>query len=217
MPSMNTLRYSSLLLLLLVSLSLTAQNDSVFSPRLRLGADISGLARYYFEPEIIAWELAADYEWRENWFVAAESGALHIDILRETHNYRAQGAFFRLGMDYNVLQNDILNDLGIVIVSARYGFGQLSQEAPTILISMPNWDPFTTDLSKEPFYAHWLDIGGGIKTRLFGQVYMGWNLRIRFMMHQTPSPGMDPYMISGFGKNTGKAPVMVHYYLYYRI
>ncbi len=214
---MNILKYFYLLLLLLVSLSLRAQNDTIFSPRLRLGADISGLARFYFEPEIIAWEVAADFEWRKNWFVAAESGALHVDIFRETHNYKANGAFFRLGADYNVLQNNMLSDLGIVVVSARYGFGQLSQEAPTVIISMPNWDPFTTDISREPFFAHWFEIGGGIKTRLFGQVFMGWNLRTRFMIHQTTSPGMDPYMISGFGKNTGKASVMVHYYLYYRI
>ena len=213
---MNTLKYIFLLWLLPVSSVIAAQNDTIFSPHFRLGVDISGLARYYFEPEIIQGEISLDYEWKNDWFVAAEAGFIQMDVQRASHAYLANGFFFRLGPDYNVLKKENQANIGQIVLSARYGYGLLSQQAPEISIHMPGWDPLQTHVDAENFHAHWLEFGGGIKTRLWKNVFLGWNVRTRFLVSQTKSPGMDPYMISGYGKNDGKTAVMVHYYIYYR-
>lgn len=213
---MRILNYFILLLLLPVSHMLAGQSDTLFSPSLRLGADVSGLVRYYFEPETMSLELSADYEWRKDWFVTAEAGMLDIDIRRETHNYLANGYFLRAGADYNILNKHTLSRTGIVYASLRYGYGLLNHEAPGITISMPYWDDFNTGISNETIHAHWLETGGGIKTRLAGNIYLGWTLRARFMLYRSPSPGIDPYYISGFGKIKNNPAVMVHYYIYYQ-
>lgn len=213
---MKILNYFILLLLLPVSQMLSGQSDTLFSPSFRFGADVSGLVRYYFEPETMSYEFSADYEWKHNWFAAAEAGMLNINIQRETHNYQANGYFLRTGVDYNLLKNTTISRIGIVYASLRYGYGLLNHKAPGITISMPYWDDYHTGISAETIHAHWLETGGGLKTRLAGNFYIGWSLRARFLLYRSASPGIDPYYLSGFGKMKSNPSVMVHYYIYYQ-
>jgi len=51
---------------------------------------------------------------------------------------------------------------------------------------------------------------------MFWNIHIGWSLRVRFLVYKSSTPGMEPYSLSGFGKNEGKPAVMVHYYIYYK-
>lgn len=199
------------------SLYSKGDTDTLFHPSARVGIDLSGFARNLLEPETISYEFSADLEWRQNWFAAIETGFLAIDITKDTHNYAAGGYFLRTGIDYNVLRNNAQERAGIVYGLLRYGFGYTNHEAPEITISNPYWGDINTAIPKEDIWSHWFELGGGIKTRLAGNIYMGWTLRARFLIYKSSPLSMEPYYLAGFGKYNDKPSVMVHYYIYYKL
>ncbi len=215
---MNIFKYSCLILILINSMPAQAneQEDTLFARSVRVGVDLSGLARQYFEPEVQSWELMADLEWRRNWFAVVEAGWVGIDVERPRHQYQASGVFFRMGINHNLMQKYDPKEVGIGYALFRYGFGRLQHKAPGISIENPYWGDFDTEVDSESISAHWLEIGGGLTTKLIGKVYAGWSLRARLMLKRTEDIAMDPYYISGFGRTQDQIPVMIHFHLFYR-
>lgn len=213
---MNILKYIFLTLALSsISLIAAAQNDTIFRPAARLGLDVSGFARHLIEAETLPVELSFDYEWRKNYFAAAEAGWLNVDVNRETHRYNAQGYFFRTGIDIGILGGDVRNPNDHVLISVRYGYGRLRQEAPYILISDGYWGDYETSVDPETYQAHWLEAGLGMKTSIWKNLFLGWSLRGRVRVAATSDPNMEPYFISGYGRSNNAA-LMLHYSIYYR-
>lgn len=203
---------------MLISLTAKAEEpDSLhFRPTLSLGYDLSGLARNLLEPDVFMHGFSAAYEWQPNWFAALEAGTMRADIERETHNYDASGVFFRAGINYNLFQNKAGMEGEEIFLSVRYGYGTLSHEAPRIVINNPYWGPSSFTMERENYSAHWGEIGGGLKARLFWNIYLGWDVRIRFILAQTKDAAMSPYYISGYGRGKNNSAVMLHYSVYYK-
>ncbi len=211
------LRYFFLLTMVAYSLPLLPANDTLFAPSIRVGLDVSGLARHLLEPEVMDSELSVDIEWRKNHFLALEAGLVSVNVDKESHRYQSDGFFFRLGPDFNVLGRGDHNPNDLVLLSFRYGYGRLKQEAPFILISDPYWGDFEDALDSESYQAHWLEAGLGLKAEVFRHFFVGWALRGRLLVARSSRTGMDPYIISGYGKHSGSTNLMLHYHLMYRI
>ncbi|MBW6497080.1 MAG: hypothetical protein K0B09_01695 [Bacteroidales bacterium] len=207
------------ILILAHSLSAKAQQEAdtlVFRPSLSLGYDLSGLALNLLEPEVFMHGASLGYEWRPNWIAAIELGNMDIGVQRETHTYEASGVFFRAGLSYNLLQDNPRMQGEEVFLSFRYGFGTLTHEAPRITVDEPYWGSVEGSFEQAGYSAHWAEIGGGLKTKLFWHIYLGWDLRLRLMLARNPGSEMNPYYISGFGRNKGNSAVMLHYSVYYK-
>jgi hypothetical protein len=216
---MNISRYLSLLLILLAAGKgpALAEPDSTFIPALRAGLDVSSIARHLMEPAARTLEATIDWEWRKNWFAAAEAGTLQVGVDKSSHNYQANGWFFRLGADYNFLKRPDPTHQDVVVASLRYGYGSLRHEAPFVRITDPFWGSLETVIPTESFSAHWLEFGGGLKTRIGRHFFLGWSVRTRFLISRKGGEQMDPYTISGYGRSDRNTVVMMHYALYYRI
>lgn len=192
------------------------QDTLLFRPTVSLGYDLSGLVRNYFEPEVLMQGVSASVEWQPNWFAVLEAGNMDVAVARETHNYDAQGLFFRTGVNYNLFQKNKAMKGEEISLALRYGFGWLSHEAPRIIITEPYWGQVEDSFEAAGYSAHWAEIGGGLKTKLFWNIYLGWDLRIRLMLARNPGSDMEPYYISGFGRNEGNTSVMLHYSVIYK-
>lgn len=213
---MNILRYIFLILVLSATNSLAAaEQDTLFSPSIRIGADLSGFVRNIWERETLPVEFSVDFEWRKNHFIAAEAGWLNVEVAKETHEYTAGGYFFRAGADFNILERSPEHPNDVLLLSLRYGFGKLDHEAPNIIISDPLWGDYQTGIDAETYSAHWLEAGIGMKSEIFSNVFLGWSLRGRLRVSSTSDPGMEPYRISGFGKSQNTT-LTFHYSILYR-
>lgn len=206
------------LLALAISTAAQAQDPDpvVFRPGLSLGYDVSGIARRLIEPQVFMHGISAGYEWQPNWTASAELGTLNIDIRKETHHYLASGFFLRGGVNYNLLQKRATMPGEELYISVRYGYGNLTHQAPYILINDPYWGPFETLKQQASFVAHWAEIGGGLKTKLFWNIFIGWDLRVRMKLSSHSDNDMEPYYISGFGKEKNNSAIMLHYSVYYK-
>jgi hypothetical protein len=214
---MNTSRFLFLLLLTAVSSKLPGQPDTLFRPSLRVGFDVSAMARSFLAPEVRVLEVSSDLEWRENWFAAIEGGMVDIDMERSTHSYEAGGWFLRFGADYNFLHKKDAIHQDLVIASVRYGMGRLTHMAPLIVVSDPYWGDYSTSMESGRHLGHWLEFGGGLKTRIGRNFFMGWSVRTRFLITQSRESLITPYMLPGYGRSGKNTTVMLHYSLYYRI
>ncbi len=206
------------LLALAISTAAKAQDTDtlVFRPSLSLGYDVLGMARKLIEPQVFMHGVSLGYQWRPNWTASIELGTLDIDILKETHHYLARGFFLRTGVNYNLLQRRASMPGEELFVSVRYGFGNLTHEAPYILINNPYWGRFETLKQPANYASHWAEIGGGLKTKLFWNIFIGWDLRIRMKLSSKSEIDMEPYYISGFGKGKNNSAIMLHYSVYYK-
>jgi len=213
---MTTSRFLFLILALTISHRLPASSEPRHSPSLRLGVDISGIGRQLISPESLTAEFSADLEWKKNFFAALEGGWMDVDISRETHSYLASAYFVRAGADFNLLERtpETLHD--VVLISLRYGYSNMQHQAPRVVVPDPYWGNYQTSVGKEPYHAHWLEAGLGLKTRVWHQFFMGWSLRGRLLISHTRDPEMEPYLIGGFGQAGSNTSLMLHYHLYYR-
>ncbi|TVQ12289.1 MAG: hypothetical protein EA361_11455 [Bacteroidetes bacterium] len=183
---------------------------------IRLGFDVSALARQIVEPEVQQFEFSLDSEVAFNWFAVADGGFMRVNGDREDFRYSASGFFGRLGFDYNLLKriHPAQNDL--VLVGMRYGFSALSHEAPFYDITNPYWGDYTGQLEKGNYSLHWIEFSGGVKTEVFSNVFLGWYLKTRIRLTETKEPELNPYYIGGYGRGVRTAPIMVHFSIMYR-
>ena len=200
-----------------MNLSLAASdNDTIFHPSVRVGVDVSGFARQIIEPEVLPVEVSVDFEWKENLFAVVEAGMLAVKVEKETHQYTADGYFGRAGADFNLLQYITGPTNDAVLLSLRYGYSRIRQEAPFIMIPDDYWGNHETSIDRDVYQAHWLEAGIGLKTEVLRNFFIGWSLRGKVLLNATSEPAMDPYYVGGYGSSGGNTAMTLHYSLSYR-
>jgi len=196
-----------------------SQNDTIYPNSVRFGVEVSYPVRSIFEPAIEQYEGSLDFEFHPNCYGVLEGGMLMVDIKREDFEYYTNGHFFRTGINFNVLGNEVLDDNDMVYVGLRYGYSKQSHGADNIIVSDGYWDeePFITSIEKVDFSAHWGELVGGVKTELFTNLFIGWSLRVRLRMSVTDETMIKPYRIGGFGRGANNTALGFNYSIFYRI
>lgn len=223
---MNTSRFFLLLTMVTISVTLSAQNEQepdtlvkepAVVPFIRLGFDVSSVARAFTEPEVRQFEISADSELLRNWFFNLEGGILMVNSEQESFTYNASGFFFRTGVDFNLLGRPHAEQNDLVLIGFRYAYSSLWHEAPFYLLDNPYWGSHTGSIDRSSYYAHWVEFAGGVKTEVFKNFFLGWTLRTRIPLVKTKDPEIQPYYIGGFGQGKRRAPVMVHFSAFYKL
>lgn len=139
---------------------------------------------------------------KDKYFPVFEMGIGEADHEgREIDNrYKTRAPYFRLGADYNFTKKHNGNRLFLGI---RYAFSAYNYD---ILAASPLTDPVWGD-SRIINYSglhgrnQWAEVVLGVETRLWTIVRMGWDMRIKFRIHERVDPICEPWYVPGFGKN----------------
>ena len=215
---MRILKYiSSLLLLILLSSSLPAQQQGSRVRGPRIGYDLASLARLYFEPERKIFTISVDYEAWQDIYPVIEFGYQNVGITRDNYNYVSNGIFGRAGVDVNILKYEESDLYDMLYAGLRYGISYMTHQADDIFIK----DDYFGDLNgasvvENQINAHWISVVGGIRVELFDNFFMGWSVLANIKLAQTEDLNMVPYNIPGFGKGDKRASVVINYTLAYR-
>jgi hypothetical protein len=194
-----------------------ADSVRIFRPFIRLGVDISSVGRNFFEPEVSQYEFVLDAEFRYNWFAVMEGGFSSAAASGETYSYSSQGMFARLGVDYNLMRRPLLSSNDLFLVGLRYGYSITQHQAPYYSITNPYWGDFNGSVQESNFGLHFLEFSGGVRTEVFRNFFLGWNIKTRVRLAETGNSLINPYFIAGYGHGKRRAPVMAHFYMLYRI
>lgn len=203
------LRFIFSLSLLCVSLFGKAQTKDtakVMYPErygLRLGTDLHKIARSFYEKDYRGFEIVGDYRLTKRFYIAGEIGTEDKTVDDDRLNFTTKGTYFKAGFDYNSFEN-WLDMENMIYVGMRYGVSSFNHTLNNYKIYDPtNYYGENTVISGEKFdglNASWLEVVGGIKAELFYNLYLGFSVRLNYLVSNKRPEGFDNLFIPGYNR-----------------
>ena len=222
-----TLKFIFSLALLCFSLLGTAQTRDttkvVYPERygLRIGVDLHRLTKSLYDSNYKGLEVVADYRLTNRFYIAGEIGNEDKTVEDDRLNFTTKGTYFKVGFDYNSFEN-WLDMENMIYVGMRYGVSSMSQTLNTYKIYDPsNYYGETIITSSEKFdglSASWLEVVGGIKAELFNNLYLGFSVRLNYLVTNKQPDNFENLYIPGFNRTyDGKFGAGINYTVSYFI
>lgn len=215
----HMLKYSFSILFTLVSLVNYAQDSSVNEKAnqkskdtlkktqrygLRVGADLSKLARSIYDKDYKGLELVADYRLTKKMYLAGELGNENKTTDDDRINFTTKGTYFKVGFDSNFYEN-WLDMENMVHLGLRYGVSSFSQQLNSYKIyDTSGYFPTVPDVAAGTKYdglsAQWIEVVAGMKAKLFNNLYAGFSVRMNYLVSQKRPDNFDNLYIPGYNR-----------------
>lgn len=170
---------------------------------LRIGADLSKLARTAFEDGYTGFEVLGDLRFSKRFYAAAELGNETRDWDEENLTASTKGSYIKLGADFNMYRN-WLGMNNAIYAGLRYGLASFSQELTgyrvfTSDITFPT-EFITTDQKFSGLAAGWVELQVGVKTEIVNNLYLSLNLQLKRLISDDKPGNFDNLIIPGFNR-----------------
>jgi hypothetical protein len=169
----------------------------------RVGADLYRLTKSLYDKNYQGLEFVGDYRISQKFYIAGEFGNENKTVDDDRFNFTTKGTYFKVGFDYNSYEN-WLNMENMIYVGMRYGVSSFSQTLNTYSIYDPtNYYGITILNSGEKFNgltAGWIEIIGGIKAEVFNNLYVGFSLRLNYLVSNKRPENFDNLYIPGYNR-----------------
>lgn len=199
--------------IVLVSFSLMAQettntpNDTI--PRkiekfgLRVGTDLSKLARTALEDGYTGFEIMGDFRFSKRFYAAAEIGNETRDWDEENLTATTKGSYIKLGADFNAYRNWVGME-NLIHVGLRYGFATFSQELTGygVYTSNPTFPTEFVLINNEftGLTASWIELQAGVKVEVWDNLFLGVNVQLKRKFAEDKPDNFDNLIIPGFNR-----------------
>ena len=188
---------------------------------LRVGVDLHKIARSFYEKDYRGFEVVGDYRLSKRFYIAGEIGNEDKTVDDDRLNFTTKGTYFKVGFDYNSFEN-WLDMENMIYAGMRYGVSSFSQTLNSYTIYDPtNYYGENTIISGSEFdglNASWLEFVGGIKAELFNNLYMGFSVRLNYLVSNKKPDNFDNLFIPGYNRTyDGKFGAGFNYTLSYFI
>ncbi len=170
----------------------------------RVGVDLSKIARSFYENDYKGLELVGDYRLTKRYYIAGELGNEEKTVNDERLNFTTKGTFFKVGLDYNLYEN-WLDMENLVYIGGRYGVSSFSQTLNSYKVydRYPYFGFPQNIESGEKFTgltAQWIEVLLGVKAKVINNFYVGFSLRVnKFFSNKRPD-NFDNLFIPGFNR-----------------
>ncbi|SDI51075.1 hypothetical protein SAMN04489796_11244 [Winogradskyella thalassocola] len=204
----------SVIVLLLFSTMAFAQekkktvNDTlVFKQKygLRLGTDISKLARTFLDDDYSGFEIMGDYRLTKRIYIAGEIGNEERILENEILSNTTKGSYFKAGFDMNFYQN-WLDMENMVYAGFRIGassFNQTRNSYTVYDINNQYWgDRYTVNEAKEynGLTALWTELQIGLKAEIFNNFFAGFNIQLKVLITEKEIDDYENLYIPGYNR-----------------
>ena len=188
---------------------------------LRVGVDLHRLTKSFYDDNYKGLEVVADYRLTRRYYIAGEIGNEEKTVDDDRLNFTTKGTYFKVGFDYNSFEN-WLDMENMIYVGMRYGVRSLNQTRDAYKIYDPtNYYGETIITSGEKFSglnASWIEVIGGVKAELFNNLYLGFSLRLNYLVSNKRPENFDNLYIPGFNRTyDGKFGAGLNYTISYFI
>lgn len=184
---------------------------------LSLGIDLSPFIMRLVKDERTGFAVVGRYGFKNRWFANAELGYEHIKYDKEGYDYKSDGTFVRLGVDYDVFNSEDFPFNDNIFVGLRYAYAWQTHESGHFTIVDSYWGDYSGSVGRTSVNSHSIDAVGGIRCEVLRNFYMGWSFRCRFLLASKHSDDLKPYAIAGYGKYDSKVAIGFTYTLEYQI
>ncbi|WP_162902822.1 DUF6048 family protein [Taibaiella koreensis] len=185
--------------------------------QLRIGFDIYRIAYNLMWPSRQGYEVQADYALNQKTYLVTEAGLGKGKIDYSNLQYDNSSYFFRLGVDQQFLDVISNRDFDIGFIGIRYGMAAGNRSPVTYEIPSPFGPSATGNIESQSYIVHWAEVTGGIKVECWKGLFVGWNIRGKFMFNSGIFKEIAPNYIAGYGKGDKSTNFDFNFYLSYAI
>ena len=198
----------SLVFLLCFSIESDAQDkakDTIKIPQrygLRIGVDLHRLTKSLYDDNYKGLELVGDYRITKKFYIAGELGNEDKTTVDDNVNFTTKGTYFKVGFDYNAYEN-WLDMENMIFIGMRAGVGSFSQKLNSYNIYQAGNFYGTNTIPGEEYSglsASWLEVVSGLKAEVINNLYVGFSLRLNYLMSNKEPDGFANLYIPGFNK-----------------
>lgn len=209
-------RYIFSVLLVGLSLNILAQKNDWHG--ILIGADLSRIVLPFVDSTRFGWEVSGNYEIINDLFGSVEIGSQTTAFKLPTYTYNSNGAYTRLGVDYNFMKHVDDQSTDNLLIGIRYCFTTFYHEANNITVVDDIWGNFQNGtINRNWLGANWLEVTTGMRAHLFNNFYLGWSARFKIKVWFQNDAYMQPYYIPGYGRGWSNSGIGFNYSLYYKI
>ncbi|MFY0687998.1 MAG: hypothetical protein JXQ90_12580 [Cyclobacteriaceae bacterium] len=206
MPS--TLRYSCSLLFVLMAIMGQAQVDtlkvkpekdwkpSMIRPYWNLARTVGSATKDFRN----SGEVGIEFD-THNFLISAEGGIETNHRVGENYDYTNSGTYWRVGIENNFIPWS--KERNTATLGIRYAQSRFSDEIVYETNSLFFQDINALELRamNEKVKASWLELSGGIKVRVWKELYLGATVRVKTRKRVSDTDELIPYDIPGFGRH----------------
>ena len=130
----------------------------------------------------------------KDYFLVSEFGFERAN--RPTPGYKSNGLYYKVGADVNLIKYDRTKN--VITFGFRYASAHFQHELNAVIT-----DDFETrrlEQKETGVTVRWLELGMGMKVRIWRQLFMGYDFRLKFANNVKENGLILPYEIPGFGR-----------------
>ncbi len=166
---------------------------NVWDPLLRCFGQKYGLIGFWGELSI------------HNWIKpVVEAGLGQAEITPDNGNYTYKSSvapYFKVGLNYNFLYNS--DTAYSVYAGLRYGISNFGFEVTDVTINQGYWgDDMMINVPSQRATVGYVEAVVGLKVLIFSNFYIGWDIRMHSIVHQSNLQYGEPWYIPGYGTRT---------------
>ena len=181
-----------------------------------LSADAFGyIYPLFVKDKFYSTEVSAVMNISNRFFPVVEVGVGYADMVSQLYEigYSTRAPYYRIGMDYNTQYKN--GKPNYIYVGGRVGYTAFAYSVDAPPLVDPVWgDAAPVTFSNVPCRSIWAEAVGGVRAEVAKNIYMGWSLRYKLLLHRPTAYG-GPWYIPGFGagkKTSFGATYTVGYY-----
>lgn len=171
---------------------------------IRLGVDLSKIARGFLESDYSGFELNGDYRITNKLYIAGEIGTEEQASTTDYLNSTAKGSYLKIGSDYNMHNNwgDLEN---LVYFGFRFGASSFDQTLNSYTIYDTNnttWGQTIIEDSEtfSGLSSSWVELMFGFKAEILTNLFVGINLQLKRRLSESKPENFENIYIPGFGR-----------------
>jgi len=194
---------------------LQAQDTIMFPLKLRVGFDIAGASKYFYDKENAGLEayFSADLnEKRSVIFIAGRSDyshSLYRDESFKTYRFNSNGFYAKIGVDNNMFKPKKADGKYSLGVGLRYGITNYSYSVSEI--NLENyWGSYQTSIPKSRAWAHYIEATPAIRAEVIKNISLGWSVSLRKLIFS--KKGNNIY-IPGYGDTSKSFGFGINYFI----
>lgn len=185
-----------------------------------ISGDLYGIGAKLLGSDFLSSEIGLSVNLRNRYMPVVEIGYGETNTSNENGiHYKTGAPYFRIGIDYNMRWKKVDYD-DVLFLGLRYGYTSFKYDVNCLSLIDPIYGgEINNPILEDPIwggsntYNHpgmngsmsWYELVGGIRTKIFKNVYMGLSLRLKYRLGNKMDVNAQPWYVPGFGKFDAKA------------
>ena len=179
------------------------KNDTIEKFGIRAGVDLNKIIRSASNSNYTGLSINGDIRIKKSLYIFSEIGNEEKKINSDYLNSTVKGTYLKVGTNFK-LNNDIKTE-NLFYSGLILGFSNFNQCIDNYTIYNTNstyWGESYIDesLSLSNLNAVWFEIVFGLKTEIFNNLFLGFELQLKNVLKQKNSQGITNFYIPGFNR-----------------